>query len=99
MATSVEEWLAEGNEITRELDDDETIHEVEFDGTEFRFQRTSVPGQYRCLDTGAFGHVGSRYHRLSEPKPYRCHKSCGAFGTVHAHGWYWCPDHAPEGWR
>ena len=96
--TTVEEWLAiEGNEVTRERDTDETIHHVEVDGSRFRFQATSVPGQYRCLTTGVFAHT---YHPLrgNRPRPYKCHSSCGAFGTIHAQGWYWCTEHAPEGY-
>lgn len=94
--TSVEEWLAQGGEVTRERDD-EVVVDV-YDGTEFEWERTgpaTVPTTYRCRRTGVLAHKRSRANRIT---PYICRDPyCDEYGRHRGYGnATYCDEHNPE---
>lgn len=92
MATSVEEWLAEGNEITREREPDI----VRVGAFEFEQIGTGLPPRtYRCRHTGVLAHQRTTNNKVT---PYVCRQNgCGKHGKHQGYGSStWCDEHEPN---
>ncbi len=86
MATSVEEWLAEGNKITR---DDDTI--VEQSGHRWKRDRETT-AEWKCVDCGAYGH--KRSNVTMAVRAFVCvEHGCKEDGKHQANAVFWCDEH------
>lgn len=87
MAKTVDEWLAEGNEIKTE--DDTVIEDGEY---RWRRNRTGY-APYRCDVTNVYGHP-LMATTMAKVVPYVCAAiGCDGCGSVFRESRYWCEEH------
>lgn len=85
MATTVEEWLDEGNQVTREAPI------IERGGHRWRRDRETT-ADYVCLDCGVRGHTRSNLTKNIRAFVCAGH-GCTEDGKHQVNALFWCDDH------